>query len=94
LLLLKKSERVVTHNKKVMEVVGKRASSHGNSKLVQLEQKVSAAEERRAEMQKKRLDRVAAHNKKVAETRRPEEQKKLALEDRIAAAEERRQSLL
>lgn len=92
-LLLKTRERVITHNKKVMEVVGQRASSHGNQKLVQLEQKVSAAEERRAEMQKKILDRVAAHNKKVMETRRPE-QKKTQLEDRIAAAEERRQSLL
>jgi len=76
-----------------MEVVGKRASSHGDQKLVQLEEKVSKAEERRMQQQRKVMDRVTAHNKKVMETRRPE-QKKPMLEDRIAAAEERRQSLL
>ena len=45
------------------------------------------------ENMRKKLDRVAAHNKKVQETRRPE-QKKIMQEERIAAAEERRLSLL
>ena len=92
-LFLKNKERVVNHNRKVMEVVGQRASSHGNNKLVQLEQKVSAAEERRNEQMRKILDRVAAHNKKVQETKRPE-QKKPMPEEKLAAAEERRMSLL
>jgi len=52
-----------------MEVYGTRANSQGNAKLIQLEQKVSAAEERRLALLQKNLDRVATHNKKVMEQR-------------------------
>lgn len=68
-LLIKNKERVANHNKKVMEVYGTRANSQGNAKLIQLEQKVSAAEERRLALLQKNLDRVATHNKKVMEQR-------------------------
>jgi len=42
-----------------MERQGLRASSQGNQKLVQLEAKVSAAEERRMEFMNKHLMKVA-----------------------------------
>jgi len=45
--VLKNRERVVAHNKKVMEVKFIRSNSTGNQKLVQLEEKFTKAEERR-----------------------------------------------
>lgn len=76
-----------------MEVFGTRASSAGNAKLVQLEQKVSAAEERRQAVLKKQLDRVTTHNKKVMEqrlARQSPEKKQSQLAAKLFTADERR----
>jgi len=63
-------ERVATHNRKVAkvaEVHNNRACSLSNKRLEKLEAKAAAAEERREQMQKQSLYRVANHNRKVME---------------------------
>jgi len=63
---------------------------------VQLEQKVTAAEERRMEFMRKNLDRVTAHNKKVMEKKAIDspEQKLSKHAAKVSAAEERRSLII
>lgn len=56
-------------------MLGKRYGSEGNQ-LKQFEAKVSAAEERRMQLTKEKLDRVANHNKKVMELKQRESPEK------------------
>lgn len=93
-LIFSMKERVATHNRKVMEVLGSRANSVGNEMKEKFEAKVAAAEERREQLQKKSLDRVVNHNKKVMELKKPEAPSASSLSDKMQAAQERHDQLI
>jgi len=94
-LIFSMKERVATHNRKVMEVLGSRANSAGNEKKEKFEAKVAAAEERREQLQKKSLDRVVNHNKKVMELKKPEAPAAApSLSDKLQANQERHDQLM